>query len=54
MVATELKELIDERGANDLVFTTAAGYALRMSNFRRHVWKPAVTTAGLTGLTRTG
>ena len=53
-LATQLKELIDGRGPDDLVFTTPAGYVLRMSNFRRHVWNPAVTAAGLAGLTSHG
>jgi len=53
-LAIELKELIDGRDPDDLVFTTQGGYPLRHSNFRRHVWKPAVTAAGLTGLTPHG
>ena len=51
-LATELKGLIDGRGPDDLVFTTPGGYALRHSNFRRHVWNPAV--AGMAGLTPHG
>jgi len=53
-LATELKELIDGRDGNDLVFTTLAGYPLRMSNFRRLVWRPAVMAAGVVGLTPHG
>jgi hypothetical protein len=44
---------IDGRGPDELVFTTPAGYPLRMSNFRRHVWNPAVSAAGLVDSPRT-
>jgi integrase len=53
-LATQLKEQIDGRDPDELVFTTSAGYPLRMSNFRRHVWNQAVTAAGLVGLTPHG
>lgn len=50
-LAIDLKELVDGRSPDDLVFTTPRGYPLRHSNFRRHVWIPAVRAAGLDGLT---
>jgi integrase len=53
-LATELKGLIHGRGPDDLVFTTLGGYPLRHSNFRRHVWNPAVAVAGVDGLTPHG
>lgn len=53
-LATELTALIDGQGSDHLVFTTPAGYPFRHSNFRRHVWSPAVLTAGMTGLTPHG
>ena len=50
----DLARLLFARGPDELVFTTAAGTPLRMSNFRRHVWTAAVRTAGLDGLTPHG
>ena len=47
----ELARLVRARDPDALIFTTPAGNPLRMSNFRRHVRTPAVTAAGLTGLT---
>jgi integrase len=38
-------------GGHDLLFTTAAGTPLRNSNFRHHVFDPAVRRAGLQPLT---
>ena len=35
------------RGKDALVFTTASGSSLRLSNFRYRIWKPAVVAAGL-------
>ena len=50
----ELARLVLARDPDALIFTTPGGSPLRMSNFRRHVWTPAVITAGLTGLTPHG
>lgn len=38
---------------DDLLVTTAAGTALRLRNWRRVVWDPAVRAAGLSDVTRT-
>ncbi len=43
----ELRSHIDGRRSDDPLFTTAAGTPLRNSNFRHHVFDPAVKRAGL-------
>jgi integrase len=50
----DLAPLLTSAEPDALVFTTLAGTALRMSNFRRRVWTPAVTATRLTGLTPHG
>lgn len=52
------KTLVDElmaetagKGPNDLLFTSPTGETLRLGNWRRRVWDPAVAEAGLVGLT---
>ncbi|MEQ7124374.1 site-specific integrase [Actinopolymorpha sp. B11F2] len=47
----ELLHLVDGRGRDALVFTSPRGGPLRLTNFRRSVWHPAVRAAGLDGLT---
>jgi integrase len=47
----ELAHLVDGRGRDDLVFTSPRGGPLRLTNFRRSIWHPAVRGAGLDGLT---
>jgi integrase len=42
------------RRLDDLLFATPGGYPLRLSNFRRKVWNPAVAEAGLQGITPHG
>lgn len=53
-LCAELRPLVEGRDLDALVFTSPLGYALRMSNFRRNVWNPAVRAAGLEGLTPHG
>ncbi len=36
---------------DDLLFTSPTGEAIRLGNWRRRVWDPAVVAAGLVGLT---
>lgn len=50
----DLAPLLAGRHPDGLVFTTPAGTPLRMSNFRRNAWTPAVAAAGLHGLTPHG
>jgi integrase len=47
----ELRSHVDGGRSDDLLFTTAAGTPLRNSNFRHHVFDPAVKRAGLHPLT---
>jgi hypothetical protein len=45
-----LSSIVDGKPvAGDLVFVTENGTALRRSNFRRQVWRPALVQAGLLG-----
>jgi integrase len=46
-----LAEQMTGRTAEDLVFASPDGTALRSGNFRRRAWNPATASAGLTGLT---
>jgi len=50
-LAEELRPMIEGRGRDELVFTSPRGGPLRLTNFRRSVWHPAVRAAGLDGLT---
>jgi len=52
-VADELEHHLATYAAPDpdaLVFTAAKGSALRATNFRRRIWRPAVRTAEFNGL----
>ncbi|MGW6905668.1 tyrosine-type recombinase/integrase [Streptomyces sp. NPDC054940] len=48
--AEELRDLVDGRHLDDLLFTAPEGGPLRYSNFRQRVFDPAVKDAGLEGL----
>ncbi|HZD22118.1 MAG TPA: tyrosine-type recombinase/integrase [Acidimicrobiia bacterium] len=47
LVMERIAPLVEERGDEDLVFTAPRGGPLRQSNFRRNVWRPAVTASGV-------
>lgn len=49
-VAELLAQHVEGKAADDLVFASSNGAVLRASNFRRDVWDPAVTAAGLRGV----
>jgi integrase len=49
-VAADLTVLVGTRAANELVFVSPNGDPLRASSFRRDVFTPAATRAGLPGL----
>ena len=46
----ELRPLTAGKDRDTLVFSSPNGFPLRLSNFRRAVWTPAVRAAGLDGL----
>lgn len=48
--AEELRDLVDGRTLDALLFTAPEGGPLRYANFRNRVFDPAVTAAGLAGL----
>lgn len=48
--AEELRDLVDGRAPDALVFSAPEGGPLRYSNFRHRVFDPAVKAAGLAGL----
>lgn len=48
-VIDELAEYVQGLGSDDLVFTGEKGGPLRVSNFRRRVWTPAVESVGCDG-----
>jgi integrase len=50
-VVEELALQVEGRSPDDLVFTNSDGGMLDQSNFRRNVWKPAVTACGFDWLT---
>lgn len=50
-LCADLQALIDGRELNAHVFTAPRGGPLRLTNFRRTVWIPAVKAAGVDGLT---
>ena len=47
----DLAEIVEGKAPDDLVFTSPEGGLLRLSNFRRKVFDPAATEAGLDRLT---
>jgi integrase len=53
-VPAQLAEMLEERcqgkASNDLIFTSPLGKTLRLNNWRKTVWDPAVRAAGLEGL----
>jgi len=46
-LATELKAAVDGKRADDLVFTVPGGSVMRLSNWRRSVFLPARSRAGM-------
>jgi hypothetical protein len=53
VLADLLAEEMTGKAPRDLLFSSPEGEPLRLSNWRRRVWDPAVAEVGLTGLTRT-
>lgn len=49
-LAKALKPLLESKKPDDLVFTSANGFPLRASNFRRDVFAPAARVAGIKGI----
>jgi integrase len=46
-LACEISELVQGKHAEDLIFTTAGGHVLRLTNWRRGVFLPARARAGV-------
>lgn len=49
-VALHLTAAVAGKAPDEMVFTTVTGLKVRARNFRRQVWLPALTAAGLEGL----